>query len=175
MLFSLCDVPPGGHRISPVDYHHSVIKEMRTLLDAISLTDRWICIVSSWSRHQSNSSKVSWAHWIAGSGSWVLCSGGLRGVRYLSSPVVAGKLVMATKLDLTFRSEANNWANGVTIRSSPCLKLISFQLKIVTLFSLILIKKKSPKFAPWPNSHFFDHWPNLPLTSGIFKSIVQNP
>jgi len=29
-----------------------------TLLDAISLTERWVCTVSSWSRHQSSSSSV---------------------------------------------------------------------------------------------------------------------
>ena len=30
-----------------------------TLLEAISETDLWVWIVSSWSRHQSNSSRVS--------------------------------------------------------------------------------------------------------------------
>jgi len=32
-----------------------------TLLEAISLTERWVWMVSSWSKHQSSSSRVSTA------------------------------------------------------------------------------------------------------------------
>ena len=35
--------------------------KLDTLFDAMSDTDRWVCMFSSWSKHQSNSSKVSTA------------------------------------------------------------------------------------------------------------------
>ena len=44
-----------------------------TLSDAISDTLRCVCIVSNWSRHQSNSSMVSVANLVYASSPWVNC------------------------------------------------------------------------------------------------------
>ena len=43
-------------------HHHHPIN--LTLLEAMSETDRWVWMVSSWSRHQSSSSNVSPARWV---------------------------------------------------------------------------------------------------------------
>lgn len=96
--------------------------ECLTLLDAISETDRWVWIVSSWSKHQSNSSRVSWPHCTTSAGNAVLWSGGRFGIglgRFSSGGTFAIKI----KLLRTMRKLANICANGVTIKSSPYLKI----------------------------------------------------
>lgn len=96
-----------------------------TLFEAISDTERCVWIVSSWSRHQSSSLSVSSAHWVTSSGSEILWSGGrlATGRWWLS---FGDKLAIAMRFARTLRKLAKICANGVTIKSSPCLKIYSF-------------------------------------------------
>ena len=56
--------PLKQRSILTIHVHSSVHNIMLlTLLEAMSETDRWVWIVSSWSRHQSSSSRVSPARW----------------------------------------------------------------------------------------------------------------
>lgn len=133
------------------------------MLDAISVTDRWVCIVSNWSKHQSNSSNVSIAHCCTGSGSVatavvigavvvfeVVCCHNGETKRVLCVPILQpelcrrallfadvnggcdcckeDKFAIAARFERTFLNDANNWAKGVTIKSSPCLKFMVIKL-----------------------------------------------